>query len=58
MIYDSFGDALVPFLAAEFGDMYAKWTRPTDKQFDQLVATEKPDFVIEERAERSLSANP
>ena len=58
VIYDSFGDALVPFLAAEFGDMYAKWTRPTDKQFDQLVATEKPDFVIEERAERSLSANP
>ena len=58
VIHDSFGDALVPFLAAEFGDMYAKWTRPTDKQFDQLVATEKPDFVIEERAERSLSANP
>jgi alginate O-acetyltransferase complex protein AlgJ len=57
-IHDSFGDALVPMLAAEFGEMYAKWSRPTDAEFDRMVAKDKPDFVIEERAERSLSAEP
>ncbi len=57
-IHDSFGDALVPFLAAQFGDMYAMWTRPTDEQFDQLVKDEKPDFVLEERVERYLPSSP
>ncbi|MCI4679214.1 alginate O-acetyltransferase [Rhodoblastus acidophilus] len=57
-IHDSFGDALVPLLAARFGDMYALWIRPTDQQFDILVAQEKPDFVLEERAERNLSSEP
>jgi hypothetical protein len=57
-IHDSFGQALVPRLAAEFGDMAAFWARPTDEQFDALVAQEKPDFVLEERAERYLSTHP
>lgn len=57
-IHDSFGQALVPRLAAQFGDMAAFWARPTDEQFDALVAQEKPDFVLEERAERYLSTHP
>jgi hypothetical protein len=57
-IHDSFGQALVPRLAAEFGDMFALWARPNDEQFDALVAREKPDFVLEERAERYLSIHP
>jgi hypothetical protein len=57
-IHDSFGQALVPRLAAEFGDMFALWARPNDEQFDALVAREKPDFVLEERAERYISIHP
>jgi hypothetical protein len=57
-VHDSFGQALLPRLAAEFGDMVAIWARPTDEQFDALVEKEKPDFVLEERAERYLSAHP
>jgi alginate O-acetyltransferase complex protein AlgJ len=57
-IHDSFGQALLPRLAEHFGDMFALWARPTEEQFDALVEQEKPDFVLEERAERYLSAQP
>ncbi|WP_374546608.1 alginate O-acetyltransferase [Rhodoblastus sp.] len=57
-IHDSFGQALAPRLAAEFGDMVAVWVHPTDAEFDALVEREKPDFVLEERAERYLSSHP
>jgi alginate O-acetyltransferase complex protein AlgJ len=57
-IHDSFGPALAERLAGEFGDMAAYWTRPGDEEFDALVAKEKPDFVLEERAERYLGAPP
>lgn len=57
-IHDSFGPALASRLAGEVGDMAAYWMRPTDEQFDALVAKEKPDFVLEERAERYLGAPP
>ena len=57
-IHDSFGLALLSRIGAAFGDMVALWARPTDEQFDALVEKEKPDFVLEERAERYLSAHP
>jgi len=57
-LHDSFGDSLEPFVAARFGEMVSFWQRPTDEQFDELVAKEKPDFVLEERVERNLSSNP
>lgn len=57
-IHDSFGDYLVGPVSARFGETFSIWVRPTEEQFDNLVAAEKPDFVIEERAERALSGLP
>jgi alginate O-acetyltransferase complex protein AlgJ len=53
-VHDSFGMALIPHLAAEFGEMVAIWNDGDKEAFDARVEAERPDFVIDERVERGL----
>lgn len=55
---DSFSDALLPYFAASFKEVVAVWSKPTSEQIKELVAQERPDFVLEERVERQLRGTP
>lgn len=55
---DSFGDALLPFLAASFGEVVAISGTPTLSDMERTVEAERPDFVLEERVERHLRFPP
>ncbi|MBB3808981.1 lysophospholipase L1-like esterase [Pseudochelatococcus contaminans] len=55
---DSFGDALLPFLTASFGEVVAVADAPSTQDFLHMVKTELPDVVIEERVERHLRFPP
>lgn len=55
---DSFGDHLLPFLTASFGEVVAVWTMPGTNDIARMIETEKPDIVLEERVERILRFPP
>ncbi len=55
---DSFGDALLPFFAASFGEVVALSGTPALADIERLVEAERPDFVLEERVERHLRFPP
>jgi hypothetical protein len=56
MFRDSFGTALLPFLAEHFARIRFDWI---DERFDEeLVASEKPQLVIQELTERFLMRDP
>lgn len=57
-LHDSFGIALLPLLAASFGEVIAIGTYPSTEIFLATVEAEQPDFVIEERVERYLQYAP
>ena len=45
MFRDSFGSALIPFLAEHFSEVVFQWNRDVDPR---VVRREKPDIVIHE----------
>jgi alginate O-acetyltransferase complex protein AlgJ len=51
---DSFSRDLEPFLSENFKEVIYLWKGYDQKNVEELLATFKPDIVIEERAERSL----
>ncbi|MGV6872843.1 alginate O-acetyltransferase AlgX-related protein [Pseudochelatococcus sp. B33] len=55
---DSFGDALLPFLAASFGEMVAVSAAPSTQDIMRMAEAERPDLVLEERVERLLRFPP
>ncbi len=56
MFRDSFGTALLPFLAEHFARIRFDWI---DERFDaDVVESEKPQLVIQELTERFLMRDP
>jgi alginate O-acetyltransferase complex protein AlgJ len=51
---DSFGTALVPYLAESFKRTAFIWHYPNRTVMNATIASERPDIVIEERVERHL----
>jgi hypothetical protein len=45
-------------LAMHFARSYFAWLRPSDEAFERFVELERPDLVVEERAERLLRDVP
>lgn len=55
---NSFGDDLLPFLAASFGEVVAISGRPSTEELLKAAETERPDVILEERVERHLRFPP
>jgi hypothetical protein len=55
---DSFSIALMPLLAQSFAEVVAVWKEPTIEDIKAMTLKERPDFVMEERAERKLNRAP
>jgi hypothetical protein len=55
---DSFTSSMEPFLSSSFRHATYYWTIPSDDLFYKVVELERPDVVIEERAERYFKDAP
>ncbi|MDF1819405.1 MAG: hypothetical protein P1U54_12250 [Immundisolibacteraceae bacterium] len=51
---DSFGAALLPFLAENFNVSFFTWSRYSSAVAEEAIATYQPDIIIEQYAERFL----
>ena len=55
---DSFASSMEPFLSSSFRRATFYWTMPSDDLFYKVIELERPDVVIEERAERYFKDAP
>ena len=55
VVHDSFGVALMPYLASSFAETVFVAARPSAEQFRALLVEHRPDVVIEERVERMFN---
>ncbi|MBK1879501.1 alginate O-acetyltransferase AlgX-related protein [Pelagicoccus mobilis] len=55
---DSFGEHLAPYFCRNFKTVIVVWYRPNRKMFYELVNDFNPDYIIEQRVERYMSAVP
>lgn len=58
ILHDSFGVALHKYFGQSFGEAVNMWPRPTFAETQEHIERERPDFVIEQRAERFLQYGP